>query len=132
MSSTESTDLRPEAGTTSSDKIAVMVAPFTGGPFSVQVSRKDSVEDFKKVVAKRLKVLKDRICLLYRDSQLSEGSLEDNCVVDGSRITLLPRTETGLLAQRPEQSVMQALESLSDSQVRQSLFLFRNYLEFGI
>jgi len=121
MSSTESTDLRPEAGTTSSDKIAVMVAPFTGGPFSVQVSRKDSVEDFKKVVAKRLKVLKDRICLLYRDSQLSEGSLEDNCVVDGSRITLLPRTETGLLAQRPEQSVMQALESLSDSQVRQNL-----------
>jgi len=100
MSSTESTDLRPEAGTTSSDKIAVMVAPFTGGPFSVQVSRKDSVEDFKKVVAKRLKVLKDRICLLYRDSQLSEGSLEDNCVVDGSRITLLPRTETGLLVRQ--------------------------------
>lgn len=30
-------------------------------------------------------------------SQLSEGSLEDNCVVDGSRITLLPRAETGLL-----------------------------------
>jgi len=105
MSSTESTDLRPEAGGTpssesdanTSDKIAVMVAPFTGGPFSVQVSRKDSVDDFKKVVAKRLKVLKDRICLLYRDSQLSEGSLEDNCVVDGSRITLLPRAETGLL-----------------------------------
>ena len=53
--------------TVEEDKIAVMVAPFTGGPFSVQVSRKDSVEDFKKVVAKRLKVLKDRICLLYRD-----------------------------------------------------------------
>lgn len=49
------------------EKIAVVVAPFTGGPFSVQVSRKDTVEDFKKVVAKRLKVLKDRICLLYRD-----------------------------------------------------------------
>merc|ERR1712223_518818 len=98
--------------------MSVMVAPFTGGPFRLQVSRKDSVEEFKKVVAKRLKVLKDRICLLYRDSQLSEGSLEDNCVVDGSRITLLPKAETGLLAQRPEQSVMQALESLSDSQVR--------------
>ena len=54
---------QPESG----EKIAVLVAPFTGGPFSVQVSRKDSVEDFKKVVAKRLKVLKDRICLLYRD-----------------------------------------------------------------
>jgi hypothetical protein len=30
-------------------------------------------------------------------SQLSEGSLEENFVVDGSRITLLPKAETGLL-----------------------------------
>ena len=51
----------------SEDKINVLVAPFTGGPFSVQVSRKDSVEELKKVVAKKLKVLKDRICLLYRE-----------------------------------------------------------------
>ena len=29
--------------------------------------------------------------------QLSEGTLEDNFLVDGSRITLLPRAETGLL-----------------------------------
>merc|ERR1712018_994823 len=101
----------------SEDKINVLVAPFTGGPFSVQVSRKDSVEELKKAVAKKLKVLKDRICLLYRESQLSEGSLDENSVVDGSRITLLPRAETGLLAQKPEQSVMQALESLNDSQV---------------
>lgn len=61
-----------EAATT--DKIAVVVAPFTGGPFSVQVSRKDTVEDFKKVVAKRLKVLKDRICLLYRDRYVIFGT----------------------------------------------------------
>ena len=33
----------------------------------------------------------------FFSSQLSEGSLEDNCIVDGSRITLLPRAETGLL-----------------------------------
>lgn len=33
----------------------------------------------------------------FFSSQLSEGSLEDNCVVDGSRITLLPKAETGLL-----------------------------------
>lgn len=49
------------------EKIAVMVAPFTGGPFSVKVSPKDSVDELKKAVAKKLKVLKDRICLLYRD-----------------------------------------------------------------
>ncbi|XP_067009421.2 midnolin homolog isoform X2 [Anabrus simplex] len=41
--------------------------------------------------------------------------------MDGSRLTLLPSVETGLLAQRPEQSVMQALESLNDSQVNDFL-----------
>ena len=47
--------------------ISVTVAPFTGGPFQLSVRRTDSVEDLKKAVAKRLKVLKDRICLLYRE-----------------------------------------------------------------
>ena len=56
-----------ETTSTEDNKMFVTVAPFTGGPFNVQVSKKDSVEDFKKIVAKRLKVLKDRICLLYRD-----------------------------------------------------------------
>ena len=36
-------------------------------------------------------------CIFVFFSQLSDGSLEDNCIVDGSRITLLPRAETGLL-----------------------------------
>uniref|UniRef100_A0A0K2TBN9 Putative LOC100646570 [Bombus terrestris] n=1 Tax=Lepeophtheirus salmonis TaxID=72036 RepID=A0A0K2TBN9_LEPSM len=103
------------------DMISVTVAPFTGGPFLLRINKRDSVEELKKAVAKKLKVLKDRICLLYRESQLSEGSLEDNYVSDGARITLLPRAETGLLAQKPEQSVMQALESLNDSQVNDFL-----------
>ena len=47
--------------------ISVTVAPFTGGPFTVTISRRESVEDLKKAVAKKLKVLKDRICLLYRE-----------------------------------------------------------------
>ena len=66
----EMADTRPNVSTSmeaANDKIDVLVAPFTGGPFSVQVSRKDSVEELKKLVAKKLKVLKDRICLLYRD-----------------------------------------------------------------
>lgn len=49
------------------ESISVTVAPFTGGPFSISVSRRDSVEELKKAVAKKLKVLKDRICLLYRE-----------------------------------------------------------------
>jgi hypothetical protein len=51
----------------SGDKMIVTVAPFTGGPFSVTVNKRDTVEDLKKVVAKKLKVLKERICLLYRE-----------------------------------------------------------------
>ena len=47
--------------------ISVTVAPFTGGPFTVTISRQESVEELKKAVAKKLKVLKDRICLLYRE-----------------------------------------------------------------
>jgi len=49
------------------DVVTLTVAPFTGGPFSLTLSRGDSVEELKKTVAKRLKVLKDRICLLYRE-----------------------------------------------------------------
>jgi hypothetical protein len=37
------------------------------------------------------------ILFSFVHSQLSEGSMEENCVVDGSRITLLPKAETGLL-----------------------------------
>ena len=51
----------------SSTLITLTVAPFTGGPFSLKMRRTDSVEDLKKAVAKKLKVLKDRICLLYRE-----------------------------------------------------------------
>ncbi len=54
------------------ESISVTVAPFTGGPFSLSVSRSDSVDDLKKAVAKKLKVLKDRICLLYRERYVGQ------------------------------------------------------------
>jgi hypothetical protein len=52
----------------------ITVAPFTGGPFSVTVNKTDSVEDLKKVVSKKLKVLKERICLLYRERYVVDVS----------------------------------------------------------
>ena len=68
---------RPHSATTTSavtvtavdpaSTITLTVAPFTGGPFSLKMRKTDSVEDLKKAVAKKLKVLKDRICLLYRE-----------------------------------------------------------------
>ncbi|XP_014474695.1 PREDICTED: midnolin-A isoform X2 [Dinoponera quadriceps] len=103
------------------DEITVNITPTTGGQFELTVDRNDTVENLKKIISKRLKVVKERICLLHRERQLREGTLEENGLQHGSRLTLLPSVETGLLAQRPEQSVMQALESLNDSQVNDFL-----------
>ncbi|XP_049813573.1 midnolin [Schistocerca nitens] len=109
------------SSSSSSSSLTVRVTPTTGGQFDLQASKTDTVETLKKLISKKLKVPKERICLLHRDRQLREGTLQENQLVDGSRLTLLPSVETGLLAQRPEQSVMQALESLNDSQVNDFL-----------
>lgn len=102
-------------------RINITVAPFTGGPFEVRVGRQETIDELKKVIARRLKVSKERIYLLYRESELVEGSVGTNLLVDGSTVTLLPRAETGLISPKPEQSVMQALESLNDQQVNDFL-----------
>ncbi|KAK7872595.1 hypothetical protein R5R35_001933 [Gryllus longicercus] len=115
------TNSLPGCGCSSANNITVRVTPTTGGQFDLQVAKTESVENFKKLISKKLKVPKERICLLHRDRQLREGTLQENQLMDGSRLTLLPSVETGLLAQRPEQSVMQALESLNDTQVNDFL-----------
>jgi len=102
-------------------RINITIAPFTGGPFEVRVCRQDSIDELKKVIARRLKVSKERIYLLYRNSELVDGSVNTNLLVDGSTVTLLPRAETGLISPKPEQTVMQALESLNDQQVNDFL-----------
>ena len=50
-----------------SPRLCITVAPFTGGPFEVRVAKSDTIEDLKKVIARRLKVAKERIYLLYRE-----------------------------------------------------------------
>uniref|UniRef100_A0A8C9FE26 Midnolin n=1 Tax=Pavo cristatus TaxID=9049 RepID=A0A8C9FE26_PAVCR len=60
---------------------------------------------------------------LLSRSRLSSGKLQDLGVVEGSKLTLVPTVEAGLMSQasRPEQSVMQALESLTETQVNDFL-----------
>merc|ERR1719195_1473667 len=116
--------VQTESGMATSDNpnnLNITVAPFTGGPFEVKVSKMDTVDELKKVIARRLKVSKERIYLLYRESELVEGNVSTNLLVDGSTVTLLPRAETGLISPKPEQSVMQALESLNEQQVNDFL-----------
>ncbi|XP_056637272.1 midnolin homolog [Diorhabda carinulata] len=102
-------------------QINVHVSPTTGGDFYLSVESDISIENLKKLISKRLKVPRDRICLLFRDKQLQDGNLVHHGISDGSRITLLPNVETGLITQRPEIGIMQALESLNDTQVNEFL-----------
>lgn len=116
------------SGSSPTTTTAVAVSPMTlnvttttGGSFSVVVDGENSVENLKKIISKKLKVSKDRICLLHRERELHDGSLRDNGLMDGSKLILTPNVETGLLAQRAENTVMQALESLNDNQVNDFL-----------
>merc|ERR1719225_2397570 len=116
-----STSLSEGTGSDNPNNVNITVAPFTGGPFQVKISKMETVEELKKLIARRLKVSKERIYLLYRESELVDGSVSNNLLVDGSTVTLLPRAETGLISPKPEQSVMQALESLNEQQVNDFL-----------
>lgn len=47
--------------------INLNISTTTGGNFAVSVESHISVENLKKIIAKKLKVAKDRICLLHRE-----------------------------------------------------------------
>ncbi|XP_053558783.1 midnolin [Bombina bombina] len=95
----------------------------TGTRYELAVPSEETVDGLKRRISQRLKVPKERLTLLYRETRLSSGKLQDLGVSDGSKLTLLPSVEAGLMSQmsRPEQSVMQALESLTETQVNDFL-----------
>ncbi|CAL4160327.1 unnamed protein product, partial [Meganyctiphanes norvegica] len=99
------------------DMVGVHVTPTTGGQFELRVASTDSVDFLRRLVSKRLRVPKERICLLYRDRHLREGTLIENSILDGARITLLPSVETGLLVQKPEAALMKLLKLINVEQV---------------
>ncbi|KAJ8374560.1 hypothetical protein SKAU_G00051400 [Synaphobranchus kaupii] len=91
----------------------------TGTRFELSLPLEETVEGLKRRLSQRLKVPKERLALLHKETRLSSGKLQDFGITDGSRLTLVPTVEAGLMSQasRPEQSVMQALESLTETQV---------------
>uniref|UniRef100_U3KHV6 Midnolin n=1 Tax=Ficedula albicollis TaxID=59894 RepID=U3KHV6_FICAL len=91
----------------------------TGTRYELSVPAEETVEGLKRRLSQRLKVPKERLAVC----RLSSGKLQDLGVVEGSKLTLVPTVEAGLMSQasRPEQSVMQALESLTETQVRGKL-----------
>ncbi|KAK0091949.1 hypothetical protein PV326_002478 [Microctonus aethiopoides] len=56
--------------TIESEEITINITPTTGGQFDLTVERNDTIENLKKIISKRLKVAKERICLLHRDSDI--------------------------------------------------------------
>ncbi|XP_030652764.1 midnolin isoform X1 [Nomascus leucogenys] len=90
----------------------------TGTRYDLAVPPDETVEGLRKRLSQRLKVPKERLALLHKDTRLSSGKLQEFGVGDGSKLTLVPTVEAGLMSQasRPEQSVMQALESLTETQ----------------
>uniref|UniRef100_A0A803VUQ5 Midnolin n=1 Tax=Ficedula albicollis TaxID=59894 RepID=A0A803VUQ5_FICAL len=86
----------------------------TGTRYELSVPAEETVEGLKRRLSQRLKVPKERLAVC----RLSSGKLQDLGVVEGSKLTLVPTVEAGLMSQasRPEQSVMQALESLTETQ----------------
>ncbi|XP_039694935.1 midnolin [Pteropus medius] len=90
----------------------------TGTRYELSVPPDETVEGLRKRLSQRLKVPKERLALLHKDTRLSSGKLLELGVGDGSKLTLVPTVEAGLMSQasRPEQSVMQALESLTETQ----------------
>uniref|UniRef100_A0A8C6T0P4 Midnolin n=1 Tax=Neogobius melanostomus TaxID=47308 RepID=A0A8C6T0P4_9GOBI len=91
----------------------------TGTRFELSLPQEETVDGLKRRLSQRLKVPKERLALLHKETRLSSGKLQDLGISDGSKLTLVPTVEAGLMSQasRPEQSVMQALESLTETQV---------------
>lgn len=50
-----------------SPTILISVTPTTGGQFEIPVLKTDTIENVKKIISKKLKVPRDRICLLHRE-----------------------------------------------------------------
>lgn len=59
--------LNPGCGCNNASGIVITISPTTGGQFNLVVQVTDTVDHLKKVISKKLKVLRERICLLYRD-----------------------------------------------------------------
>ncbi|XP_036702994.1 midnolin isoform X6 [Balaenoptera musculus] len=110
-------DLGPAAETA---PMSLAIHSTTGTRYELSVPPDETVEGLRKRLSQRLKVPKERLALLHKDTRLSSGKLQEFGVGDGSKLTLVPTVEAGLMSQasRPEQSVMQALESLTETQLQ--------------
>jgi hypothetical protein len=103
-------------------EITVQVNTTTGGCFDVTINEEGHVDELRWQIARKLQTPRDRLTLIHRESVLKSGKLKDHGISNGSRLTLLPNVESGFSPVQTsvhgtEQSVVQAIESLSDQQI---------------
>ncbi|KAM8728251.1 midnolin-like [Acanthopagrus schlegelii] len=108
-----------EGASTSQPTMRLSVISTTGSPVELTVPRGETVEGLRTHVSQKLRLQTDRIVLLYRDRQLTAGRLLDLGVADGSKLTLVPVIEAGLVCStvRAERTMMDILESLTEVQI---------------
>lgn len=107
------------AVSTGQPTMRLSVTSTTGTPVELTVPRGETVEGLRTHISHKLRLQTDRIVLLFRDKQLTAGRLLDLGVADGSKLTLLPAIEAGLVCStsRAERSMMDVLESLTEVQI---------------
>uniref|UniRef100_A0A7N8WIV5 Midnolin n=1 Tax=Mastacembelus armatus TaxID=205130 RepID=A0A7N8WIV5_9TELE len=69
----------------------------TGTRFELSLPLEETVEGLKRRLSQRLKVPKERLALLHKETRLSSGKLQDLGISDGSKLTLVPTVEAGLM-----------------------------------
>nr|XP_020471912.1 midnolin-like [Monopterus albus] len=91
----------------------------TGSPVELSVPRGETVEELRTRISLKLRLQTDRIVLLHKDRKLTTGKLLDLGVADGSKLTLVPVIEAGLVCStaRAERTMMDTLESLTEVQI---------------
>ncbi|XP_038819562.1 midnolin-A-like isoform X3 [Salvelinus namaycush] len=94
------------------------ISSTTGSRFELSAHPGETVEVVRRRLSQKLRGSKERFVLLHKEACLSIGKLQDLGIVDGSKLMLVPTIEAGLLTQPSgtEQTIMQALESLTETQ----------------
>ncbi|XP_056247680.1 midnolin-like [Seriola aureovittata] len=108
---------------TAQSTMRLSITSTTGSPVELTVPRVETVEGLRTRISQKLRLQTDRILLLHRDRQLTAGKLTDLGVADGSKLTLVPVIEAGLVCStaRAERTVMDVLESLTEVQISEFL-----------
>ncbi|XP_037644598.1 midnolin-like [Sebastes umbrosus] len=107
------------AGSTGQPNMRLSITSTTGSPVELTVLQGETVEGLRTHISNKLRLQTDRIVLLYRDKQLTAGKLVELGVTDGSKLTLVPAIEAGLVCStaRAERTMMDVLESLTEVQI---------------